>query len=105
VSSVILFVGTLNARAGFQLLWQIGGDDNPVQSNYDPRHGFAWGNQKNDQAPGEVTRLPGDPLYNPIYNPAADDDFYEAGTYPAGFNGLTNQLVVPNAEPDSAFEA
>ncbi len=105
VSLIILFIGTLNARAGFDLLWQIGGDDNPVQSNYEPRHGFSWSNLKNDPAPGEVTRLPGDPLYDPANNPMSDDDFYEAGIYPAGFNGLTNDLVVPNAEPDSAFKA
>src|SRR6185369_8495276 len=58
----------------------------------------------NDARPGRVTRVPGDPLYNAGNNPTADDDFYFAGTYPIGFNGLTTNLPVSFREPDSAWE-
>ncbi len=85
-------------------MWLIGSEDNPLEFTFNPRHGFAWANWRNDPPPGQVTRLPGDPDYQPTNNPAADDDFYLAGFYPAGFNGLTNDLNVPNTEPNSAFK-
>src|SRR5262249_33823181 len=47
---------------------------------------------------------PADPLYNATNNPGADDDFYFAGTYPSGFNGLTTNRPVAFNEPDSAWE-
>src|SRR4051812_7541297 len=100
---LLLFLPPL-ARADYQTLWLIGDEYNPIQFGIDPRHGFAWGNWANNPAPGAVTRLPGDPLYSPTNNPRADDDFYLAGFYPAGFNGLTNDLPVPNTEPNSAFK-
>src|SRR6266704_3244717 len=93
------------SRAEFQFLWEIGTEENPPQINFDVRHGFAHVNWYNDPPPGQVTRLPGDPDYNPTNNPIADDDFYMAGFFPAGFNGLTNDLAVPNTEPNSAFKA
>jgi uncharacterized protein (DUF1800 family) len=100
---VILFaVGV--SKAQFQPLWLIGSEDNPVQFTLDTPNGFAPQNWRNDPPPGQVTRLPGDPDYQPTNNPAADDDFYMAGFYPAGFNGLTNDLTVPYTEPDSAFK-
>src|SRR3954467_14145418 len=86
---VLLLMGGA-ARGQFQLLWEIGTEINPPQLYFDPRHGFVWMNWRNDPAPGQVTRLPGDPQYSPTNNPAADDDFYMAGFYPAGFNHLTN---------------
>jgi uncharacterized protein (DUF1800 family) len=100
----ILLLAPAVSRGEFQVLWLIGGEDNPIQFGFDLRYGFAAANRVNDPPPGAVTRLPGDPLYNPTNNPAADDDFYEAGFYPSGFNGLTNDLTVPNTEPNSAFK-
>src|SRR6266576_2982707 len=97
---MLLFAASLRSHAEFQLLWQIGSDDNPAQDSFTARHGFAWASTTNQPAPGQVTRLPGDPLYDPVNNPKSDDDFYEAGTYPAGFNGLTNDLTVPSTEPN-----
>lgn len=91
-------------QAQLQPVWQIGVDDDPFQSGYNPVHEFSQENFSNDLPPGKVTRLPGDPLYNAATNPTADDDFYFAGTYPVGFNNLTANLVVPNSEPDIAFE-
>jgi uncharacterized protein (DUF1800 family) len=91
-------------RAEFRLLWEIGTEENPVQFGFDVRHGFAGANRINDPPPGEVTRLPGDPQYNPTNHPPVDDDFYLAGFYPAGFNRLTSNLNVPNTEPNSAFK-
>lgn len=58
---------------------------------------------KNTSRPGLVTRYTNDPLYTAT-NPTADDDYYTEGEYPAGFNGLTNHLVVYRDEPWSAFE-
>ncbi|MFO1458695.1 MAG: putative Ig domain-containing protein [Verrucomicrobiota bacterium] len=85
-------------------VWQIGVDDNPAVPPYDPSREFSPENRANDPAPGAVTRLPGDPLYVLATNPTADDDFYTAGRYPAGFNGLTGMLTVPNDEPSTAWE-
>src|SRR3954451_24231953 len=94
----------LSAHAAMQTVWRIGTNDDPLASSYVPNQEFGPENSINDLPPGKVTRLPGDPLYNATNNPAADDDFYEPGTYPAGFNNLLNTLVVPNAEPDSVFK-
>src|SRR5882672_4583947 len=102
--AILLLLGTA-ARAEFHLLWEIGTEENPPQVNFDVRHGFSTGNRVSKPAPGQVTRLPGDPQYNPTNNPTADDDFYLAGFYPRGFNALTNDLAVPNTEPNSAFKA
>ncbi|MEI9865214.1 MAG: hypothetical protein WDN00_11830 [Limisphaerales bacterium] len=85
-------------------VWQIGVDDDPLASGYNATHEFSSENYINDLRPGKVTRLPGDPLYRATNNPTADDDFYCAGTYPIGFNGLTTNLPVAFNEPDSAWE-
>jgi uncharacterized protein (DUF1800 family) len=85
-------------------LWQIGEDEDPFTNNYDPSNEFGNESGNTNAAPGFVTRLVGDPLYNSAANPQPDDHFYQAGTYPVGFNSLTTARVVPNPEPASAFE-
>src|SRR6185369_16692394 len=91
-------------RADQMPVWQIGQDEDPFQSGYNATDEFSVENYVNDPRPGKVTRLPGDPLYNATNNPTADDDFYFAGTYPIGFNGLTTNLPVAFNEPDIAWE-
>src|SRR5436190_11752747 len=102
VSGILL--STLAAQGQLQTVWQIGADDDPLESGYDATHEFSQENFINDLRPGKVSRLPGDPLYNAANNPGADDDFYCAGTYPIGFNGLTTNLPVAFNEPDIAWE-
>jgi len=85
-------------------LWQIGDDEDPFAAGYNPTDEFSQETGYSNAAPGLVTRLPGDPLYNAGTNPQRDDHFYQAGTYPAGFNRLASTLVVPNPEPSSAYE-
>ncbi|MCW5557130.1 MAG: PQQ-dependent sugar dehydrogenase, partial [Verrucomicrobiae bacterium] len=85
-------------------VWQIGTDNLPNEVPYAPSGEFSAENGRNDAAPGAVTRIPGDPQYHAGANPEADDDFYFAGTYPAGFNGLAAMLSVPNDEPPAAWE-
>ncbi len=102
----ILFTGALAwiASATAATVWQIGVDDDPFVAGYNPVAEFSEPNYVNDAAPGRVTRLPGDPLYQAGNNPVSDDDFYLAGTYPPGFNRLPTALVVPNQEPNVAFK-
>ncbi|MBN8249858.1 MAG: cadherin repeat domain-containing protein, partial [Verrucomicrobia bacterium] len=85
-------------------VWQIGTDNLPSVAPYAPSGEFSIESGRNDAAPGLVTRLPGDPQYAAGANPVADDDFYFAGAYPAGFNGLAATLSVPNDEPPAAWE-
>ena len=80
---------------------QIGIDNDPSEIPYAE---FQPQNNRNDPPPGQVTRVAGDPQYNPLTNPGRDDDFYVRGIYPPGFNSLTSRLVVPNDEPSSAWE-
>src|SRR5580765_8634645 len=96
----------LAASAWAELLpvWQIGVDEDPFGSGYNATDEFSSENYLNDLRPGKVTRVPGDPLYNSGNNPTADDDFYCAGAYPIGFNGLTTNLPVAFNEPDIAWE-
>jgi uncharacterized protein (DUF1800 family) len=94
----------IGSRPIAQTLWQIGVDDLPTVLPYRPTFEFSIENGRNDARPGKVTRLPGDPEYVAATNPMADDDFYIAGTYPIGFNGLTNLLSVPFSEPALALE-
>src|SRR5688572_163412 len=100
----LVFACTVGLRAEFQAIWQIGVDEDPLQSGYNATDEFSTENYLNDARPGRVTRLPGDPLYNAGNNPGPDDDFYFIGTYPAGFNNLSTNLPVPNPEPNTAFE-
>src|SRR4051794_25327406 len=92
------------ARADLQPVWQIGVDGDPFAPGYNATGEFSQENFINDARPGKVTRLPGDPLYSAANNPTADDDFYCAGIYSAGFNGLTTNLPVAFNEPDIAWE-
>ncbi|MCW5557132.1 MAG: PQQ-dependent sugar dehydrogenase [Verrucomicrobiae bacterium] len=85
-------------------IWQIGTDNLPTEVPYDPAGEFSIQNGKDDSRPGLVTRLPWDPLYNGGANPTADDDFYFAGYYPIGFNGLNQERFVPFDEPPVAWE-
>ena len=88
----------------FALIWRVGQDDNPLAVPYVPHSEFSSENGLNDLPPGKITRLPMDPLYSTLGNPAKDDDYYCAGNYPIGFNGLTASLAVPNQEPSTAWE-
>ncbi|MEN9677948.1 MAG: hypothetical protein RIS76_3844, partial [Verrucomicrobiota bacterium] len=87
-------------------VWLIGDDDSPLTNPYLPvdEFGTPTSNGVNDVRPGKVTRLPADPQYvSPT--PTQDDDYYFAGIYPFGFNGLTNYLTVPFDEPTTSWEA
>lgn len=96
---------TLGAAAeSGRTVWQIGTDNVPTEVPYDPAAEFSIQNGRNDPAPGLVTRIPGDPEFNAGTNPGADDDFYFAGYYPAGFNGLAQPRSVPFDEPPVAWE-
>src|SRR6476646_1133727 len=104
IFAAILLGGVVAAQADLQTVWQIGIDDEPFQQGYNATQEFSQENFINELRPGKVTRRPGDPLYNTTNNPTADDDFYCAGTYPIGFNGLTTNLPVAFNEPDIAWE-
>lgn len=97
---LILLAGMGWLHAGLQPVWQIGVDEDPFASGYNATDEFSQERNGNTLRPGRVTRVPGDPFYNATNNPVADDDFYFAGTYPIGFNGLTTNLPVAFAEPD-----
>jgi uncharacterized protein (DUF1800 family) len=99
---VTLFVSL--AHAVPVTLWQIGEDEDPFANGSNPSNEFANESGNTNAAPGLVTRLVGDPLYNAANNPRRDDHFYQAGTYPVGFNSITTTLVIPNSEPVSVFE-
>ena len=86
--------------AGDRLLWQVGTHAPTTisrNSEFPPQN-------KGTPAPGLVTRVSGDPEYRPQTNPPEDDDYYTAGYYPAGFNGLGAATVIPFDEPWSAWE-
>lgn len=85
-------------------VWQLGTDDDPFAAGYNGTAEFSSENYTNDPRPGRVTRVPADPLYNATNNPTRDDDYYFAGTYPAGFNNLTTNLPVAYDEATSGFE-
>ncbi|MEN9678543.1 MAG: hypothetical protein RIS76_4439, partial [Verrucomicrobiota bacterium] len=92
------------ADLALRTVWQVGIDNLPTVSPYRPTAEFSPENNRNDLPPGKVTRLTGDPQFVAATNPTADDDFYFAGLYPTGFNGLASSLSVPNDEPFSAWE-
>ena len=91
-SGVVFPLLLASAAATPVTLWQIGADEDPYAAGYDPTNEFSQESGNSNAGPGLVTRLPGDPLYNAGANPARDDHFYQAGTYPSGFNGLTSAL-------------
>ena len=100
----LLLMSAVVAQAGFLPVWSIGMDEDPLAAGYNATDEFSQEDFVNDARPGKVTRVPGDPLYNAGNNPDRDDDFYCAGTFPIGFNGLTTNLPVAIQEPDSAWE-
>ena len=63
-------------------------------SGYNATDEFSSENYINDVRPGTVYTT---------NNPVVDDDFYFAGNYPSGFNGLTTNRTVTVAEPDVAL--
>ncbi len=99
----LLFIPVGAAFGSPVIVWQAGVDEDPFSPGYAPTDEFAPANYSNTPAPGSVTRVPGDPLYNAGANPAPDDDFYFAGTYPAGFNALPAALSVALSEPQNAW--
>ncbi|MBX3731283.1 MAG: PQQ-dependent sugar dehydrogenase [Verrucomicrobiae bacterium] len=96
------FIEGVRSPATARSVWQIGHDSPAGSASYMAE--FSPQNNRTDPAPGSVTRFPGDPQYLGGSNPGPDDHFYFAGNYPAGFNGLTESLVVPNDEPWRAWE-
>ncbi|MBX3733378.1 MAG: PQQ-dependent sugar dehydrogenase [Verrucomicrobiae bacterium] len=85
-------------------VWQIG-TNAPVDADvFEILGDLGMPSFRAEAPPGAVTRRPGDPQYEPGSNPGPDDDFYFAGTYPVGFNGLLSILQVPQDEPSTAWE-
>ena len=96
------FIEGGQAPTAVRSVWQIGQDTPPGSPSFNAD--FSMQNNRTDAAPGQVTRLPGDARYQPTANPGPDDHYYFAGNYPAGFNGLTSPLPVPNDEPWRSWE-
>ncbi|MEI6085248.1 MAG: DUF1800 family protein [Verrucomicrobiota bacterium] len=87
---LILFcLVAVGARAELSNVWVIGVDDDPLLSGYNPTAEFWVENGVNDPPPGNLS---------------SNDDFYCVGTFPAGFNGSTTQLVVTTQEPNINWE-
>lgn len=82
-------------RAAPEMVWLIGVDEDPFASGYNPTDEFSSENYINDPRPGTVYTAS---------NPVVDDDFYFAGTFPIGFNGLTTNRAVAVAELDKGWE-
>jgi hypothetical protein len=93
-----------DAPLATRTVWQIGVDAPPGTGVPSTFAEFSLQNSKVDPPPGAVSRLPGDPEYVAGANPGPDDDFYFAGNYPAGFNGLATDRTVPSDEPFWAWE-
>ncbi|MEK7782266.1 MAG: hypothetical protein AAB370_12270, partial [Verrucomicrobiota bacterium] len=91
----ILFLAGAALVAAPQVVWQIGADEDPFAAGYNPTDEFSSENYINDSRPGTVYTLA---------NPVVDDDFYFAGTYPSGFNGLTTNRPVLVAELEKGWE-
>ena len=92
---ILLFLTFASARAALLPVWLIGVDDDPFAAGYNPTQEFSSENYLNDPAPGTVYTLA---------NPVVDDDFYFAGTFPIGFNGLTTNRPVVVAEVEKGWE-
>ena len=86
-----------------ETVWLIGVDEDPLRSGYNPADEFSSESGSANRPPGRVTRRVEDPLYT-TNNPSRDDDHYLVGTFPVGFNGLTNVLVMALPESDRGFE-
>lgn len=91
----ILFLAGAALVAAPQVVWQIGGDEDPFAAGYNPTDEFSSENYVNDPRPGTVYTLA---------NPVVDDDFYFVGTYLSGFNGLTTNRPVLVTELDKGWE-
>lgn len=76
-------------------VWLIGVDEDPLAAGYDATDEFSSENYINDPRPGTVYTAS---------NPVVDDDFYFAGTFPVGFNGLATNRPVPVAELTKGWE-
>lgn len=94
----------LEAVPPVRSVWQIGTDEDPRNAVVQPYREFGAQNEQRDPPPGAVTHPPEASSDASGQNPGPDDDFYFAGTYPAGFNGLTQPLVVAADEPSFAWE-
>lgn len=93
-----------DAPLAARTVWQIG-VDSPLGTGAPATFAeFSLQNGRVDPPPGAVSRLPGDPEYVAGANPGPDDDFYFAGDYPAGFNGLVANWTVPSDEPSWSWE-
>ena len=90
-----LFLGMVTIFASPQTIWQIGQDEDPLAAGYNATDEFSTENYINDARPGSVYTTNG---------PVVDDDFYFAGNYPIGFNGLTTNRTVVVSEPDLGWE-
>ena len=91
----ILTLATASLFAAPQTVWLIGVDEDPLAAGYNATDEFSSENYINDARPGTVYTT---------NNPVVDDDFYFAGTYPIGFNGLTTNRTVAVSEPNVAWE-
>jgi uncharacterized protein (DUF1800 family) len=92
---VELFLATSSLRAAIEPVWLIGVDEDPFTSGYNPTDEFSSENYVNDPRPGTIYTLA---------SPIVDDDFYFPGSFPTGFNGLTTNRTVLNAETNKGWE-
>jgi uncharacterized protein (DUF1800 family) len=90
-----LFLATPSLRAALEPVWLIGADEDPLSAGYNPTDEFSSENYINDPRPGTIYTTA---------SPVVDDDFYFAGIFPSGFNGLTTNHTVLNAETNKGWE-
>lgn len=90
-----LLLATQTLPAAPETVWLIGVDEDPLAAGYNATDEFSSENYINDPRPGTVYTT---------NNPVVDDDFYFAGTFPSGFNGLTTNRTVLSAEPNLGWE-
>jgi uncharacterized protein (DUF1800 family) len=93
LAGLLLLRPVLFAQSG--TVWLIGLDEDPLAAGYDATDEFSSENYINDPRPGTVYTAS---------NPVVDDDFYFAGTFPVGFNGLATNRPVPVAELTKGWE-
>lgn len=89
------FLASAGLLAAPGTVWLIGADEDPLAAGYNPTDEFSSENYVNDARPGTVYTT---------NSPVVDDDFYFAGNYPIGFNGLTTNRNVAVSEPNLAWE-
>jgi len=88
VTASLLVAG---AHAELASVWQIGVDNDPLLSGYDPTAEFSRENDLNDAPPGSTSTN-------------AADDFYCVGTFPTGFNSLSSQRIVATQDLNVSWE-